>query len=141
MEVELTADQTAFRALAARLRATGWSFASHTYGHIGLTSASLTRIATDTRKWRQLVGDLLGPVDLLVYPFGSRPSAAGAVLLRDEGFPYQFDIDVRAQLITTRGIEVMSRRHVDGLAFAVPARLAPFFDVARVRDPERPSGA
>lgn len=32
----------------------------------------------------------------------------------------------------------MPRRHVDGLAFAAPGRLEPFFDVAAVRDPDRP---
>ncbi|MCU1600028.1 MAG: glycoside hydrolase/deacetylase [Frankiales bacterium] len=126
------------RALADRLRATGWSFASHTYGHIDLTHDSVRRISADTAKWRVLVGDLLGPVDLLVYPFGSRPSVAGAAYLRQAGFPYQFDIDIRPALLRRGGALVMSRRHVDGLAFGVPGRLAPFFDVTAVRDPLRP---
>jgi hypothetical protein len=126
------------RALAARLRATGWTFASHTYGHITLSQDSVRRISADTDRWRSLVGDLLGPVDMLVYPYGARPSAAGVSVLREAGFRYQFDIDVRADLVRRDGALVMSRRHVDGLAFAVPRRLAPFFDVAAVRDPARP---
>ncbi len=126
------------KALADRLRATGWSFASHTYGHIDLTHDSVRRISADTARWRALVGDLLGPVDMLIYPFGSRPSVAGAAYLRRAGFPYQFDIDVRPALFRRGGALVMSRRHVDGLAFAVPGRLKPFFDVAEVRDPQRP---
>jgi len=32
----------------------------------------------------------------------------------------------------------MSRRHIDGYAFAVPAQLRQFFSVAKVRDPARP---
>ena len=126
------------RALADRLRATGWTLASHTYGHINLTTASVRRISTDTERWRALVGDLLGPVDMLVYPYGARPSAAGVGYLRAAGFPYQFDIDIRPALERRDGAVVMSRRHVDGFAFAVPGRLAPFFDVAAVRDPSRP---
>ena len=36
------------------------------------------------------------------------------------------------------GVVMMSRRHVDGFAFADPTTMAPFFDVATVRDPHRP---
>ena len=126
------------RALADRLRATGWSFASHTYGHLDLSRASVRRLRADTERWRSLAADLLGPVDMLVYPFGSRPSATAISYLRQAGFPYQFDIDIRARIISRQGTVVMSRRHVDGLAFAAPNRLAPFFDVAAVRDPARP---
>jgi hypothetical protein len=126
------------RALADRLRATGWTFASHTYGHITLAQDSVARIAADTVHWRRLVGDLLGRVDLLVYPYGSRPSPAGVAYLSARGFPYQFDIDVTARMLRRPGVTVMSRRHVDGFAFAVPGRLEPFFDVAAVRDPQRP---
>ena len=127
------------RALADRLRATGWTFASHTYGHITLTGAPAQRITRDTAKWKQLVGDLLGPVDVLIYPFGSRPSAAGVRLLRDEGYRIQLDIDIVPTWRHEYGVVVMSRRHIDGFAFTAPHRLAPFFDVSAVRDPQRPS--
>jgi peptidoglycan/xylan/chitin deacetylase (PgdA/CDA1 family) len=127
------------RALGERLRATGWTFASHTFGHIGLARDSLRVIAADTQRWKSLVGDLLGPVDVLIYPFGSRPTAEGRQLLRDEGYRIQLDIDIRSRTVREQGVVVMSRRHVDGLAFATPRRLAPFFDVSAVRDPERPS--
>lgn len=125
------------RALADRLRATGWTFASHTYGHITLARASAARAARDTAAWRRLTGDLLGPVDVLVYPFGSRPPPSVRRLLRDEGFGIQLDIDTRARHDVVDGVVLMSRRHVDGLAFAVPSRLAPFLSVTAVRDPRR----
>ena len=41
-------------ALVARLRATGWVIASHTYGHINLSRDSLDVIARDTHRWQQL---------------------------------------------------------------------------------------
>lgn len=126
------------RALADRLRATGWTFASHTYGHISLGRDSVRTLARDTAKWKALVGDLLGPVDVLVYPFGSRPSGAGLRLLRDAGYRIQLDIDVLARTRHVDGVVIMSRRHIDGLAFDVPRRLRPFFDVDAVRDPARP---
>lgn len=126
------------RALASRLRATGWTFASHTYGHINLSRDSAAVLARDTARWRAVTGGLLGPVHVLVYPFGARPRAAGRAQLRDLGFPLQLDIDVRARLLRTDGVTLISRLHVDGFAFAAPARMAPFFSVATVRDPARP---
>ena len=126
------------RALADRLRATGWTFASHTFGHITLARASIATAARDTTRWLQVAPALLGRVDVLVYPFGSRPAPAVRRLLRDQGFTIQLDIDVRARHELVDGVVLMSRRHVDGLAFAVPSRLAPFFPVAEIRDPQRP---
>jgi len=115
----------------------GWTLASHTYGHIDLGRDSTTAVRHDLGRWRAVAAPL-GPIDVLVYPFGARPSAASRRLLRDAGFTIQVDIDVRPQRAVVDGVILMSRRHVDGLSFQVPWRLAPFFDVAAVRDPQRP---
>jgi hypothetical protein len=75
---------------------------------------------------------------VLVYPYGARPSVAVARELVDLGFPIQVDIDIRPIRRHFGGAIVMSRRHVDGLAFDVPSRQRPFYDVQKVRDPRRP---
>lgn len=137
-EHDVTAARPRLKALTDRLRAAGWTFASHTFGHITLSRASPSSARRDTRRWRTLTGELLGPVAVLVYPFGSRPSPAVRRALRDDGFTTQLDIDVRPRWDVIDGVVLMSRRHVDGLAFAQPRRLAAFFDVRRVRDPARP---
>jgi hypothetical protein len=122
------------RNLVKHLVADGWVIASHTYGHIDLSRDSLSTIQTDTERWLAAARGLLGPVHILVYPFGARPSPAGRELLRDDGFTVQYDIDVIARRIVVDGVVVMSRRHIDGYAFAGnAATLAPFFDVATVR--------
>jgi predicted small secreted protein len=126
------------RALASALRADGWVLASHTYGHINLSVDSLAVIQRDTTRWRALTKGLLGPVHVLVYPFGARPTEAGRALLRDAGFTVQYDIDVRPLRWVDEGVVMMSRRHVDGFAFEDPTTMAPFFDVASVRDARRP---
>jgi hypothetical protein len=123
------ASRDRLRALADRLRATGWTFASHTFGHITLAQASVGSASRDTARWRTLTGDLLGPVDVLIYPFGSRPSPQVRRRLGAAGFRIQLDIDIRASHQVLDGVVLMSRRHVDGLAFAEPARQAPFYDV------------
>jgi hypothetical protein len=124
------------RALAGWLTTHGWTLASHTFGHITLATASLAVVRRDLAHWQRVAAGL-GPVDVLVYPFGSRPGAAVRRVLRDAGFTIQVDIDVRPQRTVRDGVTLLSRRHVDGFAFATPARMAPFFDVAAVRDPAR----
>jgi hypothetical protein len=125
------------RQLATTLRSTGWVLASHTYGHLHLERDSLRTIARDTERWRALAEPLIGPTDVLVYPYGGRPVAGAAELLAAAGFRLQCDIDIVARTERRGAYTLMSRRHVDGLAFDVPKRLAPFFDVRTVRDPAR----
>ena len=125
------------RALAAWLTRHGWTMASHTYGHIDLGRDSATAVRHDLARWDEMAS-ALGPIDVLVYPFGARPSPSGRRLLRDAGFTIQVDIDIRPRRDVVDGVVLLSRRHVDGISFASPYRLSPFFDVAQVRDPQRP---
>ncbi|HVY10916.1 MAG TPA: hypothetical protein VHB18_12315 [Mycobacteriales bacterium] len=126
------------RTLATTLKSDGWLLASHTYGHIDLSHDSLATIAHDTTEWKRLAEPLIGKTDLLIYPFGARPTAAGARLLRKAGFPIQFDIDVRPIRYRLGGATVMSRLHIDGFAFQDPQRMKQLFSVRRVIDPLRP---
>jgi len=127
-------------ALARALRSSGWTFASHTYGHLDLSRNGWGIVQRDTRRWRDLARPLIGPVDILVYPYGARPDRAITADLVRAGFPIQLDIDIVAKRERYAGAIIMSRRHVDGFAFDVPARQRPFYDVAAVRDPQRPPG-
>ena len=127
-------------ALASRLRATGWTFASHTWGHLDLSRNGTATIEADTARWQAVAGSSLGPVDILVYPYGARPDRATIAQLARAGFPIQLDIDIVARRERIGAATIMSRRHVDGLAFEVPERQRPFYDVAVVRDPRRPPG-
>ena len=127
------------RRLVDRLRATGWTLAGHTFGHIDLGASSVATIADDTVRWKALTRTLIGPTDVLIYPFGARPTEEGRRFLVDRGFTIHLDIDVVARRVVQGDLVVMSRRHVDGLAFEHPHRLAPFFSVKRVRDPARPT--
>ena len=59
--------------VADAMKEEGWEFASHTWGHINLSSSSLERVQADTKRWLDEVGSLVGPTTILYYPHGARP--------------------------------------------------------------------
>ena len=69
------AEIEAVKPVIARLKETGWTFGSHTWGHINLDSAKvdLAWIQRDTVRWAEEVGSLVGPTNILFYPHGARP--------------------------------------------------------------------
>ena len=75
-----TAEREAFRQseieavkpIIAELKRTGWTFGSHTWGHISLNSRSAEVAAADMQKWFDEVGSLIGETSVLFYPFGGR---------------------------------------------------------------------
>jgi hypothetical protein len=125
------------RDLATALRAEGWVFASHSYGHPNYVSSSLSADRRDVERWKAEAVPLIGPTDIFVYPFGAAPSPTSATttMLRDEGFTILCDIDIVPRLVRRNGVTVMARRHIDGLALRQQhRRLAPLFDTAAVLD-------
>lgn len=63
----------AVKPVIARLKETGWTFGSHTWGHIRLDTKSLQTVINDTERWADEVGSLVGPTQILFYPHGGRP--------------------------------------------------------------------
>jgi hypothetical protein len=59
--------------IIAELKRTGWTFGSHTWGHINLSKKSLETVQADTEKWLDEVGSLVGDTNILYYPHGARP--------------------------------------------------------------------
>ena len=124
-------------AIADRLKATGWTLASHSYGHIDLNKASIGAVRADAEKWLAEATPIIGPTDIYIYAYGAapKPGSPKVDLLRDLGFTIQCDIDKVPRLVHAAGVDVMSRRHIDGIAFAQQgANLAGLFDVAAVAD-------
>ena len=67
------AEIEAVKPVIARLKETGWTFGSHTWGHIRLDSKPLQTVINDTERWAEEVGSLVGPTSILFYPHGGRP--------------------------------------------------------------------
>lgn len=57
--------------VAKRLVETGWQMASHSWGHLNMTQASLDHIKRDNELWQQEVAPVIGKTSILIYPFGA----------------------------------------------------------------------
>lgn len=72
-EANRQSEREAVKPIVAELHRTGWTFGSHTWGHIRLGTKSLSTIQADTQRWFDEVGSLVGPTPILFYPHGERP--------------------------------------------------------------------
>ena len=72
-EAYRAAEIEAVKPVIERLKETGWTFGSHTWGHIRLASKPLQTVINDTERWADEVGSLVGPTTILFYPHGGRP--------------------------------------------------------------------
>jgi len=132
----------------ARLKQTGWYFASHTWGHIDLSTSSLSTIEDDFTRWQAEVGSLVGPTDIIVYPFGARPDGSD-VTQTGPAFTYIQSLGFRifasvgdepfTKIKTTIDAVICDRMHPDGttLRYARKTYLR-FYDAKLVFDPSRP---
>ena len=62
----------AVKPIVAELKRTGWTFGSHTWGHISLNTRTYETVTADMQKWFAEVGSLVGETSVLFYPFGGR---------------------------------------------------------------------
>ena len=75
-EAKRAAEIEAVKPVITRLKETGWTFGSHTWGHINLANSErypLSSVIRDTERWEEEVGSLVGPTQILFYPHGARP--------------------------------------------------------------------
>ena len=64
-------DRQAAAEVAQCLKDNGWELASHSWGHLNLATVSWERFKADTDKWEAQVDSLIGPTDIILYPFGA----------------------------------------------------------------------
>lgn len=64
-------DRRTAAAVAQCLKDNGWELASHSWGHRDLGNISYENFQTDCNKWEQNVESLIGPTDIILFPFGA----------------------------------------------------------------------
>lgn len=100
-----------------RLKKTGWTFASHSYAHFGFENASYNKIKTDTDKWKAEVESLIGPTQVLLYPFGSWEPMKSEQhqYLVDSGFKIFCGVGIRQYEKIYKDFVFMDRKNIDGI--------------------------
>lgn len=57
--------------IAEALKASGWEFASHTWGDLNVSDSSLETLQEDNEKWVNTVGNIVGETDTVMFTGGS----------------------------------------------------------------------
>ena len=116
-------EREAVQPIIAELRRTGWTFGSHTWGHIRLGDGNMTRIEADTQRWLDEVGSLVGETTILFYPHGERPdgndwtnTGPAFQFLQSKGFRVFCSVGVESFSFIKKDISavICDRLHPDG---------------------------
>lgn len=64
-------------AVANAMKATGWTFASHTYAHWNATDKTAEQLQQDNERWMTVNHPILGDVDKIIFAFGGDIGGVG----------------------------------------------------------------
>lgn len=129
------------KAVADRMKETGWLFAIHGWGHRDAAKITYEHLKQDTLRWKEEVGSLVGDTDIYIYPYGSEieyPSDK-LDLLNKEGFRYFCGVWTKPFVSVNETYVRQTRCNLDGFNMITrPQALADLFDVSKVLDSTRP---
>ena len=140
--------------VADAIKADGWTFASHTWGHIRVGDKPIETIQADTEKWLTYVAPLIGGSDIIIFAHGQDLSDwhdytmdnEKFAYLKSQGFNIYCNVDSSQYFVQVRDNYLrMGRRNLDGyrlyqnLYGGGEDRTSDLFDSASVIDPQRPT--
>lgn len=144
------ADRAQAAKVAQALKDHGWELASHSWGHRNMGQISMEHFITDADKWERNVESLIGPTDIILFPFGSDIGSWTPYTddnerfnyLKSLGFRYFCNVDASKPYWMQLGPDHFrqGRRNLDGYRmFYYPDSLSDLFDVSSVFDSSRPT--
>lgn len=151
----IDADRETARQVAQCLRDNGWELASHSWGHKNMGAIDMDSFHTDTDKWESQVESLIGPTDIILFPYGADIGDWHNYTMENERFAYLYNKGFRyfcnvdsarywVQLEDTYFRQ--GRRNLDGfrMYYDLPEtnpetdHLSDLFDVNQAFDRKRP---
>jgi hypothetical protein len=152
-EFDLETERAKAKEVADAMKADGWRFASHTWGHMKVGEASMERLQADTVKWKENVEPIVGETDVIIFAHGQDLAGwpEGYVAgnekfeyLKSNGFNYYCNVDSAQYNVQIRDNYVrQSRRNLDGFriyfnSIGEEDTLSDLFNASDVIDPLRP---
>lgn len=145
-EFNLEEERAGARKVADAMRAEGWLFASHTWGHKNVADASMERLRTDTQLFKENVDPLIGGTDIIIFAFGTDMAAQGEYsgekfeYFKSQGYHYYCNVDSSKYFVQIRDRYFrQGRRNLDGYRmYYNPELLEDLFDAGSVLDAARP---
>lgn len=164
----IEADKAAAKAVAEAMKAAGWKFASHTWGHANMsklvdqsTGAILDQTVFERQMqwWDDEVRPLIGDTDIIIFAFGADIGSwrgytddnAAFTYLKNKGFNYFCNVDSSQHTwvqvsgtVGGTGYFRQGRRNLDGqlmlksLIYPEKEILSDLFDVKEIFDRDRP---
>lgn len=153
-DFDLEEERAAAKEVADAMKANGWTFASHTWGHLNVGNKSLSTLKADNERWQKNVASIVGETNVIVFAHGIDLEDWGDYSSTNEKFNYYFsegfqvfcNVDGSAPYLTHFGNGYLrqGRRNLDGIRFhynltGQQNNLSDLFDVEEIVDPLRPS--
>lgn len=141
-------DKVTAKAVADAMKANGWEFASHSWGHKNMQTRTFEQVKVDANRWKEEVEPITGPTDILIFPYGvdiettmGHYASDKFTFLKELGFNYYCGVNKGPWMHIKHDYVRMTRRPLDGQAMLqFPERLTDLFDdLSKIIDPERPA--
>ena len=137
-------------AVAQAMKADGWEFASHTWGHINPLGYGFDATVRDTERFLSNVVPVIGETDVLIFAFGAdigdwtpyTDSNQFYTYLKGKGFSIFCNVDASREYWVQFGTGYMrqGRRNLDGYRmYYTPDLCADLFSVEQAWDESRPT--
>ena len=139
-------EMEAVKPIIAELKRTGWTFGSHTWGHLSLNTRSYETVTGDMQRWFDEVGSLVGETSVLFYPFGGRldgddvkQSGPAFTWMQQQGFRIFCSVGIESWSKCKSDISavICDRLHPDGTTLRSAKgreRYMKFYDAANIID-------
>ena len=146
-DFNLEQEREAAGTVAEAMKKGGWTFASHTWGHLNVAEVSLERLQADTQRFKENVDPIIGGTDIIIFAFGTDLSDfedySGEKFdyLKGQGYNYFCNVDSSQYFVQVRSNYFrQGRRNLDGYRmYYQPELLADLFDASQVFDSARPT--
>lgn len=130
----------AVKPVIQKLKDTGWTFASHSYGHYDASAITYEKLEYDTQKWIDEVEYLTGKTDIYIYPYGSTVNVTDPKfdMFSDKGFKIMCGVGNSAYYYYASNGVVTQRWHFDGISLRFQQdQLSKFFNASEILDSAR----